>query len=307
MPSYAYFQQQFLPLAEAKLGIMTNALHYGTAVFEGIRGNWNPQKKQIYLFRLREHYQRLQDGCRVLKIELPHRLDELCQITASLVAMCRFEEDVYIRPLAYKSSQSLGVRLHNLESDFLILVIPWGPYLDVDKASCGVSSWRRPDYNVIPPNAKLTGLYINNALAKTEAIEKGFDEAIMLTPDGHISEGTGENIFLLKEGKLITPASDNHILLGITRDTVIKLAKEELGLKTIERPVKLDELLAAEECFLTGTAAHITPVGEIDHHPIAKGEVGAITRKLQELYFEVIKGNSPKYVDWCTPVYKRAP
>jgi branched-chain amino acid aminotransferase len=304
MPSYAYFRKQFVPLAEAKLGIMINALHYGTAVFEGIRGNWNPQKKQIYIFRLREHYQRLQDGCRVLKMELPHSLDELCQITARLVEMCRFEEDVYIRPLAYKSSESLGVRLHNLESDFFILVIPWGPYLDVDKARCGVSSWRRPDYNVIPPNAKITGLYVNNAFAKTEAIEKGFDEAIMLTPDGHVSEGTGENIFLVKEGKLITPARDNHILLGITRDTVIKLAKEELGLKTIERPVSLEELFTAEECFLTGTAAHITPVGEIDHRPIAKGEVGAITRKLQELYFEVIKGNNPKYIDWCTPVYK---
>jgi branched-chain amino acid aminotransferase len=306
MPSYAYFQKQFVPLAEAKLGIMTNALHYGTAVFEGIRGNWNPEKKQMYIFRLREHYQRLQEGCRVLKIELPHSPDELCQITARLVEMCHFEEDVYIRPLAYKSSESLGVRLHNLESDCFILVIPWGPYLDVDKAArCGVSSWRRPDYNVIPPNAKITGLYINNAFAKTEAIEKGFDEAIMLTPDGHISEGSGENIFLVADGKLITPARDNHILLGITRDTVIQLAKDELGLETVERPVKLDELFSAEECFLTGTAAHITPVGEIDHRPVGKGGVGTITRKLQELYFEIIRGDNPKYIDWCTPVYKK--
>jgi len=302
MPSYAYFQKQFVPLEQAKLGIMTNALHYGTAIFEGIRGNWNSQQKQIYLFRLKEHFERMHKGCRVLKMEPPHSVDELCQITAKLVAMCRFEEDVYIRPLAYKSSKSLGVRLHDLESDFLVLVIPWGPYLDMETAKCGISSWRRPGYNVIPPNAKLTGLYINNALAKTEAIEKGFDEAIMLAPDGHVSEGTGENIFLVIDGKLVTPASDNHILLGITRDTVIKLAKDELGIETVERPVELDELFAAEECFLTGTAAHITPVGEIDHRPIADGEVGEITGKLKELYFEVIKGNNPKYIGWCTPV-----
>jgi len=307
MPSYAYFNKQFVPLDQAKIGIMTNALHYGTAVFEGIRGNWNSDQKQIYLFRLKEHYQRLRDGAGVLKIELPHSVDELCQITVKLVAMCRFEEDVYIRPLAYKSSESLGVRLHNLESDFFVLVIPWGPYLDMDKARCGVSSWRRPDYNVIPPSAKLAGLYINNALAKNEAIEKGFDEAIMLTPDGHISEGSGENIFLVTDGKLVTPAGDNHILLGITRDTVIKLAKEELGIETIERPVELNELFAAKECFLTGTAAHLTPVGEVDHRPIGDGEVGEITAKLQKLYFEIIRGNNAKYLDWCTPVYKRVP
>jgi branched-chain amino acid aminotransferase len=305
MPSYAYFNKQFVPLEQAKLGIMTNALHYGTAVFEGIRGNWNGEQKQMYIFRLKEHYQRLRDGAGVLKIELPHSVDELCQLTVKLAAMCRFEEDVYIRPLAYKSSESLGVRLHNLESDFLVLVIPWGPYLDMETAKCGVSSWRRPDYNVIPPSAKLAGLYVNNAFAKNEAIEKGFDEAIMLTPDGHISEGSGENIFMVIDGKLVTPASDNHILLGITRDTVIKLAKEELGIEIIERPVELAELFSAKECFLTGTAAHITPVGEVDHRPIGDGEVGGITAKLKKLYFEIIRGNNQKYLEWCTPVYKR--
>jgi branched-chain amino acid aminotransferase len=305
MPSYAYFNKQFVPLEQAKLGIMTNALHYGTAVFEGIRGNWNSDQKQVYLFRLKEHFERLHNGCRIIKTELAYSVEELCQITVKLVAMCRFEEDVYIRPLAYKSSQSLGVRLHNLESDFLAFAIPWGPYLDMETAKCGISSWRRPDYNVIPPSAKLTGLYVNNALAKTEAIEKGLDEAIMLTPDGHISEGSGENLFLVTDGKLVTPASDNHILLGITRDTVIKLAKDELGIETVERPVELAELFSADECFLTGTAAHVTPVGEIDHRQIADGKVGKITGKLQKLYFEIIRGNNPKYLDWCTPVYKK--
>jgi branched-chain amino acid aminotransferase len=305
MPSYAYFHKQFVPLAEAKLGVMTTALHYGTGIFEGIRGNWNSKKKQIYLFRLKDHYLRLFKGCRVLKIKLPHSADELCQITTKLVEMCQFEEDLYIRPLAYKSAERLGVRLHDVEDDFLALVIPWGPYLDMDKARCGVSSWRRPDYNVIPPNVKITGLYANNALAKSEAIENGFDEAIMLTPGGHVSEGSGENIFLVLDGKLVTPASYNNILLGITRDTVIKLAQNELGIETIERPVERSELYLADECFLTGTAAHLTPVAAIDHRPIGDGEIGKITKRLQKLYFEVIRGDNPKYLDWCTPVYKR--
>jgi branched-chain amino acid aminotransferase len=301
MPSYAYRNKQFLPLEEAKLGIMTNFLHYGTAVFEGIRGNWNPRKKQMYIFRLREHYQRLLDGCRVLNIDLPYTLDELCQLTVKLVEMCRFEEDAYIRPLAYKSSESLGVRLHNLDCDFLVFAFPWGPYLDADGVRCRVSSWRFPGE---VPRAKLTGLYITNAMAKTEAVENGFDEAIMLTPEGYVAEGSGENIFLLKEGKLVTPAGYDGILLGITRNTVIQLARDELGIETVERHVGRIELYSAEECFMTGTAAHITPVAEIDHRKIANGEIGGVTKKLQKLYSGIIKGNNPKYLDWCTPVYK---
>jgi branched-chain amino acid aminotransferase len=304
MPSYAYFRKQFVPLSEAKVNVMTHCLHYGTAIFEGIRGNWNSEQKQIYLFRLREHYQRLYKGCQLLKIDLSYTIDELCQITVELVTKCGFEEDLYIRPLAYKSSEALGVRLHDLEDDLLILVIPWGPYLDVDKARCAVSSWRRPDDNVIPPQAKITGLYINNALAKTEAILNGFDEAIMLTPDGYVSEGSGENIFLVIDGKLVTPASYNNILVGITRDTVIKLAQNELGIETIERQVDRNELYTADECFLTGTAAHITPTAEIDHRKIGNGEIGKVTSNLQEIYSRVIRGNYPKYLDWCTPVYK---
>jgi len=305
MPSYAYFQKQFMPLSEAKIGVMTHALHYGTALFEGIRGNWNSEKQQIYIFRLKEHYERLDKGCRLLNIDLSHSIDELCQITIDMVVKCDFKEDIYIRPLAYKSSQSLGVRLHDLEGDFLVFAIPWGPYLDVDKAKCAISSWHRPADNVIPPQAKITGLYVNNAFAKTEAISNGFDEAIMLAPDGHISEGSGENIFLVIDGKLITPASYNNILMGITRDTVIELAQNELGLEIIERPIDRSELYTAEECFLTGTAAHLTPVAEIDHRKVGNGEIGEITNKLQEIYSAVIRGNNPKYLGWCTPVYKK--
>ncbi len=302
MTLYAFFHGQFVSLSEAKIGVMTNSLHYGTAVFEGVRGNWNNEQQQLYLFRLKEHYHRMYDGCQVLKIDLPYTIDELCQITVELVEKGGFQEDLYIRPFAYKSAEALGVRLHNVECDFLVFAFPWGPYLDTDKARCCVSSWRCPEG---VPRAKLTGLYINNALAKTEATENGFDEAIMLTSDGYVAEGSGENIFLVTDGKLITPASYDDILMGITRDTVIKLAKNELGIETIERHIDRNELYTADECFLTGTAANITPVAEIDRRKVGNGEIGEVTRKLQEIYFGVIRGNNPKYLDWCTPVYKK--
>ena len=305
MPSYAFFQKKIVPLEEAKIGVMTNSFHYGTAIFEGIRGNWNSGQKQTYIFRLREHYERLLNGCRVLKITLPYSIDELCDKTVELVAKCGFEEDVYIRPVAYKSSQALGVRLYNLDDDFFMFVIPWGPYLDVDKARCCVSSWHRPQDNVIPPQIKVCGIYVNNALAKTEAVSNGFDEAIMLAPDGHISEGSGENIFLVINGRLVTPASQNNILVGITRNTVIELAEKELGIETVHRAIDRSELYTADECFLTGTAAHVTPVSEVDHRPIGNGEIGPITAKLQTIYARVIRGNHPKYMHWCTAVYEK--
>jgi len=305
MPSYAYFQKQLMPLEEAKIGIMTHAFHYGTAIFEGIRGNWNGEQQQTYIFRLKEHFERLEKGCRVLKINLPCSVDEMCKLTVELVAKCGFREDVYIRPVAYTSSESLGVRLHDLEHDFFMFVIPWGPYLDVDKARCCVSSWRRPEDNVIPPQIKANGLYINNALAKTEAQSSGYDEAIMLAPDGHISEGSGENIFLIIDGKLVTPAVNNNILTGITRNTVIELAEKELGIETVHRSIDRSELYMADECFFTGTAAHVTPIAEIDDRKIGNGEIGEITARLQDIYVRVIRGDYPKYLHWCTPVYDK--
>ena len=305
MPSYAFFKNQFVPLAEAKINVMTQALHYGTAIFEGIRGNWNSQQKQIYLFRLKEHYQRLLDGCRVIRIKLPYTVDELCRTSVELAKKCGFEEDIYVRPVAYKSSEALGVRVHDISDDYVVFIIPWGRYLDVDKARCVVSSWQRPGNNAAPPQAKIMGNYATNALAKSDAVESGFDEAIMLSPDGYVSEGSGENIFLVKDEKLVTPAIYSNILPGITRDSVIKLAQNELGLETIERPVVRGELYTADECFLTGTAAHVTPVSEIDHRQIGDGEIGGITKKLQKIYAEVIRGENRKYLDWCTPVYKK--
>ncbi len=291
-----------MPLSEAKMGVMTNFIHYGTGVFEGIRGNWNTEKKEMYIFCLREHYERLLKGCQILKINLPYSVDDMCRITVELVAKCGFEEDIYIRPLAYKSSEALGVRLHDLEGDFLVFAFPWGRYLDTDSARCCVSSWRFPNE---APRAKLTGLYITNAMAKTEAVEKGYDEAIMLTPDGYVAEGSGENIFLVVDGQLVTPASYDGILIGITRNVVIKIAEAELGIKTIERHVARVELYHAQECFMTGTAAHITPISEIDNRKVGNGKNGPVTTELQKIYADIIRGRSSRYLDLCTPVYKK--
>ena len=300
MPIYAYFNNHFLPLSESKIGVMTHCLHYGTGVFEGIRGNWNEEDGQLYLFQLKQHYQRMLSGCRILNINLPHTADELCRVTVELVEKGGFKEDIYIRPLAYKGSEALGVRLHNLEDSFTVFAFPWGPYLDEAGVRCLVSTWRRPSEL---PQAKITGLYVNNALAKSEAARNSCHEAIMLTQDGHVSEGSGENIFLVKNGGLITPDIDELMVVGITREAVIKLAQNELDIKTTERRIHRSELYNASECFLTGTAANIIPVVEIDGRRIGNGKAGELTLRLQKVYADIIQGRDNRYLDWCTPVY----
>jgi branched-chain amino acid aminotransferase len=303
MPPYAFFKKQFMPLAEAKIGILTHAFHYGTACFEGIRGNWDSEYGRFCIFRIKDHYKRMLNGCRLLKISLPYSLDELCQLTVESVDRSNYHEDVYIRPMAYKSSEAIGVRLHDLEDDFLIIVTTLPAYLDTQNGvRCGTSSWRRVDDTMIPARGKICGIYVNSALAKTEACENGYDEAILLTHDGHVAEGSGENVFLVIDGKLVTPPSSDNILLGITRDTIMKLAKNELGIDTIERTVDRSELYLAEECFFSGTAAHITPIIEIDHRTIGTGEIGKITAELQKLFSQVILGRNPKYAEWYTLV-----
>lgn len=301
---YAFLGGKQLPLAEAKVGIMTHALHYGTAVFEGIRGNWNKEHGVMYMFRLREHYERLLRGSSILKIELPYSVDDLIDITTDLVERNGYREDVYIRPLAFKSAQLVAnLKLHELESDFTLIVVPFGAYIENDGAiRCQTSSWRRPDDTMMPTGVKLAGLYTTGILAKTEAVMAGYDEAIVLNHDGTVSEGTGENLFLVRDGVLHTPSETDNCLLGITRESVITLAREEFGLKVVERRMHRSELYLADEVFLTGTAAHLTAVGELDNRKIGSGEMGPITQKLQEMYFDIVVGNNPKYMHWCHAV-----
>ena len=300
----AFFRGRTVPVSEAKVSVMTHALHYGTAVFEGVRGNWNEEQGVMFIFRLREHYDRMLRGCRVLMIDIPYTADELCDITVDLVQSCGYTEDLYIRPIAYKSEELVAnLKLHKLDSDFSLMIVPFGSYIETEGAiRCRTSSWRRPDDTMMPTGVKLTGLYTTSILAHTEATSAGYDEAILLNHDGTVSEGSGENLFLLQNGRISTPNETANCLLGITRDSVITLAREELGTEIVERPVHRSELYLADEIFLTGTAAHVTPVGHLDDRPVADGNVGPTTKALADLYAGVIKGNNPKYLHWCTAV-----
>ena len=307
MPALAYFKGEVVPLEDAKISVVTHAFNYGTGVFEGIRGNWNAESERLLLFRVREHYERLLRSCRILNIALPYSLDDFERITVDLVEQTGFREDIYIRPLAYKSSEIVGLRIHDLEDDFLIYVVPFGNYLESDKGiRCTFSSWQRMEDTIIPPSAKITGMYVNNSLAKSEAIWRGYDEAIMLTRDGYVSEGSGENAFLVKDGVLHTPIVTDQILEGLTRDTVIQVAREEFGIETVERRVLRSEFFVADECFLTGTAAHVTPVLEVEGRPIGSGGIGPVTAKLQAKYFEIVRGAEARYGHWVKPVTQKA-
>ena len=309
MPTpYAYFHKQIVPLSEAKISIMTHAFLYGTGVFEGIRGNWNAEAESTFLFRVADHYRRLAASCKILRIDPGHTIEELCDITSELVAIAGYREDVYVRPIGYKAGEVIGPRLHDVDDDFLIFVIPFGAYLDNDKGiRCQTSSWRRVDDTSIPARAKVTGIYVNSSLAKTEAHDSGLDEAIMLNQDGHVSEGSGENIVLVRNGHLITPSKSDNVLEGITLQTVAELAQKEMGLQIEERTVDRSELYIADEVFMTGTAAHVSPVIEVDRRPVGDGDIGPITKALQDIYFRVIYGRVPKYSHWCTPVPLRQP
>jgi branched-chain amino acid aminotransferase len=301
---WVYLDGEVKRYADAKVGLMTHALQYGTGVFEGIRGYWSPEHEQLFVLKLREHYRRMQNSVKVLKLKIPMNLDELCETSIELIRRNNFRQDVYIRPFAFKSSEEIGVRLHNLKDSFAIYVTPFGNYVEVDGGiRCMVSSWRRVDDNAAPARAKITGIYVNSALAKTEAMENGFDEAIMLTHDGHVCEGSAENIFLLRDGKVLTPPTSDNILEGLTRLAMIELLRKELDIEVVERSIDRSELYIADEIFLCGTGAQISPVIDVDRRPIGDGQVGPVVSRLQKLYFDIVRGNSAKYRNWLTPVY----
>ncbi len=300
----AFFKGDVVPIEEARVNVMTHALHYGTAVFEGIRGNWNESKNQLFIFRIKEHYERLLQGCDMLMLDIPYSVDDLCEITLDLVKKSGYEQDLYIRPLAYKSEELVAnLKLQEIESDFTLIMVPFGEYLDTDGAlRCCTSSWRRVDDTNVPPRLKISGTYVNGILAKTEATLAGFDEAIMLTQDGFVSEGSGENLFMINNGVLYTPPVSDNNLTGITRDSAIEIARQEVGTEVVETRIRRSELYFADEVFLTGTAAHIQAVGELDNRVIGSGETGPITTKINEVYQESIRGNNPKYESWCTSI-----
>ena len=302
--TWAFLGGKQVPEEEAVVGVKTHALHYGTAVFEGIRGNWNEKLGKVVIFRLREHYERLIRGCQILRISLPYSVDELCKITTELLEKNGFSEDVYIRPLAFKGEQLVAnLNLNSVQDEFTLIIVPFGSYIDNSRPlRCQTSSWRRPMDSSMPTGVKISGLYTTSILAKTEALAAGFDEAILLNQNGTVSEGSGENLFMIRDGIIITPSETDNCLLGITRDSVIQLAKNELGMQIVQRPMHRSELYLADEVFLTGTAAHLTSVGELDNRNIGDGQTGPITKQLQDLYFATVVGDNDGYADWCTMV-----
>lgn len=304
MGKYAFFEDEIVPLAEAKVGIATHAFNYGTGCFGGMRAYWNEEREQLYVFRAENHFKRFLDSCRILNVELPYSKDDLINITLELLRLENYRQDAYMRPMAYKATEDITPRLYDLDDAYAMYTRPLGNYIKLE-VRAGTSSWRRVDDNSIPARGKITGAYINSAFARTEAHWNGYDEAIVLNQDGHLSEGSAENIFMIRNGQVITPSVKDNILEGITRATIIQLATEELGLPVVERTIDRSELYLADEAFFTGTGAQVAAIIEIDHRSLCCGKTGPLTHKIQELYFRTVRGRNPKYMHWLTPVYPK--
>jgi branched-chain amino acid aminotransferase len=300
---FAFFNGEFIPIEQAQVSVMTAALNYGLGVFEGIRAYWNADDAQLYVFHLREHMERLKRSCAIMFMELPYSVDDLCNLTVELLRREGFREDAYIRPLVFKSDHTIAVRLNKMTDAFALYAVPFGQYIPGSAVRACVSSWRRIEDNIMPSRAKVSGGYVNSALAKTEALLNGYDEAIVLGSDGQVSEASAANLYIVRHGALVTPPITSDILEGITRRVVAELAQAELGVQVIERPIDRTELYVAEEAFFCGTGAEVKPIIEIDRRPVGNGEVGSITARLVELYSTVVRGQAPTYRAWCTPVY----
>jgi branched-chain amino acid aminotransferase len=302
-----YAGGSFARYEDAKVGLLTHGLQYGTGCFEGIRGYWIPEERELFLVLLRDHYERLETSAKILTMSLPKSVDELVDITVDLCLRNDYRSDIYIRPFSYKAAEDVGVRLHNVPDAFAIVPIPYTQYLDSSRGlDVCVSSWRRADDTMAPPRAKITGLYVNSALAKSEAVGNGYDEAILLSHDGHVSEGSAENIFLVRRGVLYTPDPSQNVLEGVTRRAIMEIAHHELGLEVVERSIDRGELYCAQEVFFTGTAVGIAYVSSIDRRRVGNGAMGPITKLLSSLYSRIVTGREPRYLEWLTPVYASA-
>lgn len=308
LPKFAYFEGEIVPYSQAKVGIMTHALHYGTGAFGGMRGYWNADLEQLYIFRPIDHFKRLLNSGKLLMAEVDHTPESLLKVTKELMRAEGLRQDCYIRPLIYKADEIIGVRLHGLHDELAIYSVPFTRYVEADEgAHVTFSGWNRIDDNAIPARGKITGAYVNSAFIKSDALLAGFDEALVLNQDGHVSEGSAENVFIMRSGELITPPVTENILEGITRRTVMELAREELGLKVVERPIDRTEIYLCDELFMTGTAAQVTAVTRVDYRPIGSGEMGPVTARLREIYQRVVRGKEQKYLHWVSPVYVKEP
>lgn len=305
--AYAFFEGSIVPEEEAKISIKTHALQYGTGIFEGIRAYWNEKQQELFVFRMKEHYERMLDNVKILKMDLGYSTEELCDLTIELLKKNNPKTDTYVRPFAYKSGLTVGPGLQNNPDSFFIYTVPFGAYFKAeDGLKVMVSSWRRVDDNAIPPRAKISGAYANTALAKTDAYNFGFDDCIVLDQNGHVAEGSAMNLYMVKNGELITTPSYENILVGITRNTISEFAEKEFGQIVKKRKIDRSELYTADELFYCGTGAQVVPVVEVDKKPVNDGKMGPQTKKILETYDNITHGRMEKYNHWLTPVYSNA-
>lgn len=302
--SYVFCDGKIVDENEVTISIRSKAFNYGLGCFEGIRAYWNEDEKQLYGFRLKDHYTRLLQSAKTLNLNIPYSVDELSKFTVELLKKNQFKQTTYIRPVVFDGGTDINPTLSNAEPKLIIYCQPMGKFAGKNELSVCISSWRRLEDTMLPPRTKPTAAYLNSALASLEAKQAGYDEAMFLTADGHVCEGPGENIFIFKKGQLITPPPSDNILEGITRDLVMRLGREELGIEVVERSIARTELYASDEIFFSGTAMEVTPIVKVDNRIIGTGKQGEMCKKIKELFFGLTTGKNPKYSEYCTPVYR---
>ena len=303
LSKHAFFEGKIVPLSEAKINIATHGFLYGTAVFGGIRAYWNEEKKRLFVFRPWDHYHRLLHSARMMAMQTSYDEEGLMDLTLELLRLDHYQQDVYMRPTFYKADLGIGVKLHDLKDEFCLFTMPYEKYVKNDtNAHVTISSWRRIDDNMIPARGKVAGAYANSALIKTDANRAGFDEALVLDQNGHISEGSAMNIFMVRDGIVYTPPVTDNILEGISRKSAMEILRKEMGLEVVERSIDRTEVAIADEFFMTGTAAQIMAVTKVDHRPIGRGEMGPVTAKLRTLYEDILRGKNPQYTHWNVAV-----
>lgn len=304
LPKYVFFKGRIVPYADAKVGVLTHALNYGTAVFGGLRGYWNEEEQQLFVFRPQDHFQRFLQSTRLMCMELPYSSNDLVRAMTDLIVREGLHEDCYLRPLAFYGDEIIGVKLHGLNPEVSMLALPFGQYCtNEDSMHVTFSSWRRVDDNIIPARGKIAGAYVNSAFSKTDAVRAGFDEVLVLNQDGHVSEGSAANLFILRYGVWATPPITDNVLEGITRRTIIELMRKDLGMEVVERPIDRTEVYLADEAFLCGTGVQISAIGKVDFRVVGTGGLGAETKRLRQIYYDVVKGRVAKYRSWCHPIY----
>lgn len=303
-PKYAYFKGAIVPIEDAKVSVMTHALNYGTAAFGGLRGYWNDDEQQLFVFRPVDHFKRFKHSAELLLIDLPHTAEDIRDILLELLRKENYRENCYIRPLVYKSHEGIGVKLAGLEGDLTIFALPFGNYITKDNTDIhvGFSSWTRISDNIIPARGKISGSYVNSALIKTEADQNGYDDALVLNHEGHLAEASAANFVMFRNGKAITPPVYADILEGITRSTIMTLL-HDMGVEVEERPIDRTEVYYAEEAMLCGTGVQIAAITKIDHRPVGTGKMGPLVAELRDTYFKCVTGHISKYRHWVQPVY----